>query len=204
MKLKSVYLIIAAILLVLSLLTIAELLFAPKLLKSSLAAVHYRAGRHGSAAKIFQDIRAKSPADSVATHNEAKSLYKQGQIDEAANALKAMEAARKGSPDLYYDLGNAAYRQNKYQEAADYYKQAMLLDPGDYNAKANYELALRKLEEQQQQPQAQPQNQPPEPKGQKKDENPDYDNILGALDQRESLDRQQKKQAPGRSPKNWW
>lgn len=199
LNLSRTQLIIAGILLLLSLLLLAELIFAPWLLKSSWAASHYNTGRYGSAGKIYQELKSKQPEDKIATHNEAKSLYKEGDVSAAASTLKSLEKSGKDDPKLQYDLGNAAFRQNDYKQAAEHYKQAILMDPDDYDAKANYELALRKLNEKEQKPQPQDQNQQ-----QKKEEQPDYDNILGALDQREALDRQQKQGTPERRTRNWW
>lgn len=203
-KLSRLQLILALILLILVLALLLELILAPQLLRGSLAATHYKAGRYDKASRIYQQLREQKPRDQIAPHNEAKAMYKKGDFPAASSTLKDLETKRKNDPGLEYDLGNAAFKQNDFKAAVDHYKQAILLDPKDYDAKANYELALRKLNEQQQKAQNQPQAQPRDPGEQKKEENPDYDNVLGALDQREALDRQQTQKPRVSKPKNWW
>jgi len=64
-------------------------------------------------------------------------------------------------------LGVAANRQEKFEEALNYFKQALKADPTNDDARFNYELVKKKLEEQKKQEQEQ------KKEDQKKDENKD-------------------------------
>ena len=64
-------------------------------------------------------------------------------------------------------LGVAANRQEKFEEALNYFKQALKADPTNEDARFNYELVKKKLEEQKKQDQQQ------KKEDQKKDENKD-------------------------------
>ena len=56
-----------------------------------------------------------------------------------------------------YNLGNALYEEGRYDEAVRAYTRSLMDSPDDMDAKRNLELALRALEEQQQQKDQQPQ-----------------------------------------------
>ncbi len=64
-------------------------------------------------------------------------------------------------------LGVAANRQEKFEKALNYFKQALKADPTNEDARFNYELVKKKLEEQKKQDQQQ------KKEDQKKDENKD-------------------------------
>ena len=64
-------------------------------------------------------------------------------------------------------LGIAANRQEKFEEALNYFKQALKADPTNEDARFNYEIVKKKIEEQRKQDQQQ------KKEDQKKDENKD-------------------------------
>ena len=76
----------------------------------------------------------------------------------------------------YYNLGNTLHRQGQLEQSLMAYRKAIQLDPTDLDAKYNYELTQRMLEQMQSQ-QSQPQQ---------SDEN----------NQQESEDQQQQQQQP--------
>jgi tetratricopeptide (TPR) repeat protein len=182
-----------------------ELLFAPKLGRSSLAELLFKRNAINSASELYRKNLSGNEADSVASANFAKTLYKKGEYSAAQDSLQQLLRNENPGTDLLYDMGNIAFQQEKYQEALDYYKQALLRNPADYNLKANYELALRKLI----------QDKPPQPKpedneDEQKEDQPetsnqeDIKNLLDALDQKESLDRQNQQQEQDSGVRNWW
>ena len=82
------------------------------------------------------------------------------QSEEYVRALDAYRGAiESGDPALaapaWYNLGNGLYRQQRFQESAEAYKQALRIDPGEIDYKHNLELAL---EQQLQQPDQDPQS----------------------------------------------
>ena len=85
-------------------------------------------------------------------YNMANGFVETGRAKDAIKVYEDLlkSAPKELKPKLYYNTGNALYKSNQFQEAASYYKKALMADPGDRWAKENYELALRKIQEQQQ------------------------------------------------------
>ena len=97
--------------------------------------------------------------------SQAEGLLKQASLD----SLKSDEARA----DAYYNLGNAQFVQQKLQEALGSYRKALTLRPDDMEAKYNYALTKKLLEQQQNQNQNQDQNQN---QNQNQDQNKDQNN----------------------------
>jgi len=70
----------------------------------------------------------------------AFSFYASGQIDEAVALLT--QSAEHRSFEKFFILGNIALNNNSYQEAADYYQQALAYDNGHPEALNNLTMAL--------------------------------------------------------------
>lgn len=162
-------------------------------------------GRHAYQSEDFagaeRQFRANSlrpEPDSIASANLARSQYKQGKYDQTEQTLNSYldSPSRQHQSNAWYDLGNASFRLNKYQEALDSYKQALLLNPSNEDAKANYELALQKLQQQQ--------NQPQEEQPRENEQKEDILNRLRALDRVESQDRQQQQRPANPQEGKWW
>ena len=87
--------------------------------------------------------------------------------------MKAYSAAvQSGEIDparLAYDQGNVLYRSGELEAALESYRTALRTDPDDEDARFNYELTLRQLEQGQQEEQEQ------EPGDQGEKEEPDSD-----------------------------
>ena len=92
----------------------------------------------------------------AANYNLANALYKQENMEEAAKLLdKVQEQAptmeTSHASDYYYNTGNVAAKVKQWQQAVDTYKEALLRNPGDLDAKENYIYAKKMLENQQNQ-----------------------------------------------------
>ncbi len=68
----------------------------------------------------------------------ARSLYANGQIDDAARELAELAAKSPRDAQVWNNLGNALRDQKKYQEASEAYQQAIQLN-------SRYEAAYRNL-----------------------------------------------------------
>ena len=105
---------------------------------------------------------AKDSLSFAANYNMANTLYRQENHDQALKHLERLEEVAADSPaaaDFYYNLGNVAMAKEEYQKAVDAYKQSLLRNPGDVEAKENYIYAKAKLKEQQDQQQNDQDNQ---------------------------------------------
>ncbi|MDD3633382.1 MAG: tetratricopeptide repeat protein [Candidatus Cloacimonetes bacterium] len=182
------------------------LLFSQKSLRHSRASLFYNKGHYDKAAKIWEkDINSKDK-DYIPESSLGKAFYKQGKFEESIKKLEDALKENNEVSELHYDLGNAYYRDNQIDNALQEYLNAMLLDPNDENAKANYELALKKKNTIVPQfgfgENNKEENQQDSPEQSSREE---MENRLNALDQKEARDRMAKNPPPfkGKGDK-WW
>lgn len=124
----------------------------------------YEDGSYAAAAESFAsglaalDERAESRLRYGLYNNLGAALLKSGEVQGARQALDAAlrhavspsDAARSA-----YNAGNAAFAAQELEAALDHYRDTLLREPGNIDAKFNYEFVKRRLEEQQQQQQQQ-------------------------------------------------
>jgi tetratricopeptide (TPR) repeat protein len=104
----------------------------------------------------YQAAQIDAPELAEPYYNAANALYRQGKYDEAlAEMQKALAYADQQTlaASGFYNQGNTAYNLQDMAAAVEAYKQALLRDPNDADAKYNLELALQQLAEQQAQQQ---------------------------------------------------
>ena len=85
-------------------------------------------------------------------YNLASALYRQEDFDGAGKALDAIKDLAPVSEyagDYYFNQGNIALQKEDYASAVESFKQSLLLNPGDLDAKENYIYAKKKLQDQQ-------------------------------------------------------
>ncbi len=73
----------------------------------------------------------------------ANSLYQQGQYEQALEQYNAVILSGKESADLYYNMGNAAYRSNSIGHSILYYEKALKLEPSHEDAMHNLDFVSR-------------------------------------------------------------
>ena len=173
-------------------------------------------------------------ADTTAYANPEGSAAKMssGNLQQAEALLQAAAAdslqTAQNRAEAYYNLGNAQFIQQKLQDALQSYRRSLVLNPNDMEAKYNYALTKKLLEQNQQndqnqqnqdnqnnqnnqdnQNQNQPQNQPQggDDNQDKNDQNNDNqnqnqnkDNQQGGGDQNE--DKKEQPQQPKQPPKS--
>ena len=175
-------------------------------------------------------------ADTTAYANPEGSAAKMssGNLQQAEALLQAAAAdslqTAENRAEAYYNLGNAQFVQQKLQDALQSYRRSLVLNPNDMEAKYNYALTKKLLEQNQQndqnqqnqdnqnnqnnqdnQNQNQPQNQPQggddnqnknDQNNDNKDQNQDQnkDNQQGGGDQNE--DKKEQPQQPKQPPKS--
>ncbi|MDE2798765.1 MAG: tetratricopeptide repeat protein, partial [Gemmatimonadota bacterium] len=108
-------------------------------------------------------------------------------------------------PDMsaaaHYNLGNALFRQEKFQEAVGAYKKSLEIKPDDIDAKINLELALEKLDQdrqdknqQDEQDKEQDQNRDQQDQSQNQDQNQQDQNQQDQNQQDQNQDQDQQDQ----------
>lgn len=115
------------------------------------------AGDADRAVERFDTALRLAPEDAVARFNAGTARL----TDERPGARELLEAAAQDAPGSLqaaasYNLGNARLQGNDLPGAIEAYENALRADPSFADAKHNLEVALRQLEQQQQNPQDQP------------------------------------------------
>lgn len=85
-------------------------------------------------------------------YNLASALYRQENYEEAAKSLAKIEAEVAETPyasDYYYNEGDVALQRKDYAAAVKAFRESLLLNPGDIDAKENYLYAKEMLKNQQ-------------------------------------------------------
>jgi tetratricopeptide (TPR) repeat protein len=110
-------------------------------LQNNLAVLLELSGDVQSAEKMLRAALAEDPALAQVSKNLADILYRNGRYDDAAEAY---ERAAKLNPelgdDLYFKLGNIAYKRRDHARARESWAQATTLNPGHQLARANLEM----------------------------------------------------------------
>ena len=101
----------------------------------------------------YRKALVKDSLSVAANYNLASVLYRQKDMDQAAKVLeriKDVAPAAESAADYYFNRGDVAIAQQDWQGAVDAFRESLLRNPGDLDAKENYIYARKKLEEQQQ------------------------------------------------------
>ena len=134
----------------------------------------YNEQKFADAEVNFKKGTEKAPNNFEAKFNLGDAYYKQQRYDEAMKSFQSAFVDAKNDMDkskLYYNIGNSLLKSQKIKESIGAYKEALKLNPDDYEAKYNLSYALKQLNnpdqnQQQNQDQNQDQN-----KDQNKDQN---------------------------------
>ena len=109
----------------------------------------------------YQQAQEGAPELAEPYYNAANAHYRSEAYGLAQQQVEQALVADDGEDTLnqfsFYNLGNNLFRMEQYEGAVEAYIEALRLDPDDLDAKQNLELALRMLQEQQNE-----QNQPSE------------------------------------------
>jgi Ca-activated chloride channel family protein len=146
----------------------------------------YKANNFDAAENQYRDALKKSDSDVTASYNLGNTLYRKNNTEEA---VKFYDNAIANSKDnsvkqkAFYNKGVAYQKAKKLPQCITAYKNALILNPNDEDARQNLQRALKEQQKQQQQ--------------QKKDQKKDQKQQQKKQQQKEN---QQKKQQPQPSP----
>ena len=147
----------------------------------------------------------------TAQYDLASALYRQQDYAGAAGALERVKGQEGLPAQYFFNAGDAACQQKDWQAAVEAFKQALLQDPGDLDAKENYIYAKKMLENQQNgggggsdnnqdQNQDQNQNQNQDQDNQNQDNDQDQNQNQDQQDNKDNPDQNQQGQQPQISP----
>src|SRR6056297_3007021 len=107
-----------------------------------------------SAEVEFRKAEDANAASYEARYNTSAALYEQDKLEESGQKFSGLLAEVSDDNErakIYHNMGNVLLKGQKYQEAAEAFKQSLRLDPSDDDTRYNLAYALEKLREQQQQ-----------------------------------------------------
>lgn len=157
----------------------------------------FRKGEFKEAEIDYRKAVLKDSTSMKAQYNLASSLYRQEDYEGAGKALSAI--APEGAPaSCHFNSGDVALKRKDYAAAVQAFRNALLLDPDDLDAKENYIYAKKMLQNQQEQQNGgwgQDENQD---RNQDQDKNQDRQdqNQQGNQDKQDNGDGQQGQQQP--------
>ena len=137
----------------------------------------------------YRKALVKDSLSLAANYNLANTLYKEGNHDLAGKCLetvKEIAPASASASDYYFNLGDVAIARQDWQGAVDAFKESLLRNPGDLQAKENYIYAKKKLEDQQNQ----------------QDQNQDQQNDQNQNDQNQNQDQNDQNQNQDQNDQN--
>ena len=153
----------------------------------------------------YRKALVKDSSSLAANYNLANTLYKMGDVEQAAkvyDSLKDSAPESEIAADWHYNRGNAASVLKDWQAAADAYRQALLLNPSDMDAKENYIYAREMLKDQQnRQNQDDQQNQDNRDNQQNRDDSPQQDENDRQNPQNQDKPQPQQNDNGGSEPK---
>ena len=88
-------------------------------------------------------VSAKIWAQSDTLFQHANSLYQAGEYEAALNEYQKIIQSGYEASDLYYNMGNAAFRSNNIGSSILYYEKALKLDPSHRDAAHNLKFVSR-------------------------------------------------------------
>ncbi len=122
----------------------------------------YEEGNYVLADSLFRLALEEDPENSKLYFNLGNALAKQGKVEDAIEAyLNSQEYAESAEDKALaqYNIGTILAENEDWKPAAHHFRNSLKLNPGDYEAKHNYELAAKKASEEQNEQNQDQQNQ---------------------------------------------
>ncbi|MBT3755937.1 MAG: hypothetical protein HOB92_07985 [Candidatus Cloacimonetes bacterium] len=154
----------------------------------------YEKENYENSGEDFKRNAIKYPKDSRLHFNQANAQVKNGMLEEAEQNYKlALNNEKfKDKSKALQNLGNVKFLQKDYKNAIKNYRDALVEDPQNLDARYNYELAAKMLQRQQEQKQKQEQNKDEEKE--KQEEEQQQDKQENKNDEQEEKQQKQEEQ----------
>lgn len=105
-------------------------------------------GRYDEALEAYQKGDLENPRDYRYRYNKGVSAYKKSDYEKSALAFSSILKRAKDKEIQFrslFNLGNIAFKNKDFKNAISFFKKAVILKPGDRDARYNLELSLREL-----------------------------------------------------------
>ncbi|WP_459212426.1 tetratricopeptide repeat protein [Aquimarina rhabdastrellae] len=103
----------------------------------NIALIYMSQGKNEEAIKAMEDAKKENPNDNGLLQAEADIQYKLGNLAKYKELMKEIIANDPNNADLYYNLGVSASKLGENDEALEYYKKAIELNPNYGSAQIN-------------------------------------------------------------------
>lgn len=116
----------------------------------------YERGAFEEAEALYKEAIEANPNDARLRFNLGNALARQGKAEEAERAYETFRAMAQTPEERAmadYSLGNLKAAQQEWEQALDQYREALRQAPDDPDAVHNYEYALRRMQQEQEQQQ---------------------------------------------------
>ncbi len=186
--------------------------FEPAARKNQEGISAYQQEKYEEALERFLSAKGIKPDMAELQNNTAVSLYQLKKYKEALEEFSQInpEKTNIDKDTFFYNLGNAFFRLNQFDKALACYKKSLLDNPEDIQAKKNFELTLKKIQQQQQQKQDKQNDKDQKDKDkeqqqQKEQRQKKHQQALQYLNQQEKEQMKDKKRKVGiaRKEKDW-
>ena len=169
-----------------------EMLNYDKVLTNLKGVKYYNKEEFKESENYFNENSINYPREGKLHFNQGNALYKTDKLEEAENEYNMVfrDDEFQEKSVVYQNLGNIKFQQQDFQNAIKYYRNALIENPDNEDARFNYELASRYLQQQQQQQQ----NQDDKNKEEKKDKQKSQEEKKEQEQKQEQQQQQQKKQ----------
>jgi len=113
-------------------------------LRNNLGVLYERAGRIEEAETLIAAALEDDPALPQLSKNLGDLYYRAGRAEDAAQAFqRAVKLAPRLGDDVYFKLGNIAFKQMRKEDAQGYWREVLALNPSHEMAKKNLETLER-------------------------------------------------------------
>ncbi len=155
----------------------------------------FRKGEFKEAEIDYRKAVLKDSTSVKAQYNLASSLYRQEDYEGAGKALSAI--APEGAPaSCHFNSGDVALKRKDYAAAVQAFRNALLLDSDDLDAKENYIYAKKMLQNQQEQQNGGGGQDENQDRNQDQNQDRQDQNQQGNQDKQDNGDGQQGQQQP--------
>ncbi len=161
----------------------------------------YQSGDYKTAAEKYQFlVDSLQVNENEVVMNLANSLFQMNDTTNAKSQYKSLLQSNSSNMRSLSNLqlGVLANRAGKYEEALEYFKQSLRTDPSNEEARFNYEMVKKKLEEQKKQEEQKKDNKDQKKDQDKKDDqkkdSKDKENKDQKQDQKDKQDQEKKDQ----------
>jgi Ca-activated chloride channel family protein len=188
--------------------------FEPAARKNQKGIQAFQQGKYTEALRDFLSAKGVKPDSPELKNNTAAALYELKKYKEAVDEFSRLDPSRlhMAKADFYYNLGNSYYRLDQFPQALENYKKSLLQNPEDNDSKINFELTLKKIQEQKQK-QNQNNDQKQQTRDQKNQQNEQekqnqkqkYNAMMQFLNQNEKqqMEKKKRKIAATKNEKDW-